>query len=366
VVIRDPLPAHTRYLTGTASLPPVLADDGQTLIWQLGMLAAGEVREVRFSTLVELDLPDWYEQVVNEAEIGFSDGSFSVRAVTKLPPRLVEPEILPTTLPPTADPGQPAAPPPPGQPTVTPWPPRPPMVEGSPALTPTVTASPTPLPAPGLHKSVSAETVQPGDVTPLTWRLTFSNPTPLTIGSLVIRDLLPAGLLYLDGQSSHGRLEISPRSAAAETQLQELATFTTTQSLTRMMTISGSISSTGIISGDFSRTSDLPLTEVVAYVDEVPPGGRVELILNTLVLSDALPGTIYTNMATYAAANLDPGQSNEVEVVVRDRRSILPVTGGLLDPRTPQGQLTWGSLLLIGVSFGIWYGRRHQSAEGEQ
>jgi len=64
-----------------------------------------------------------------------------------------------------------------------------------------------------LSKSVSTEWVNSGEVTSLTWRLTFANPTPLTIGNLVIRDLLPAGLLYVDGQSSHGRLEISPRSA---------------------------------------------------------------------------------------------------------------------------------------------------------
>ena len=42
-----------------------------------------------------------------------------------------------------------------------------------------------------------------------------------------------------------------------------------------------------------------------------------------------------------------------------------PVTGGLLDPRTPQGQLTWGSLLLIGAGVLIWRNWRRQVMEGE-
>ncbi len=355
VIIRDPLPLHTHYLTGTASLPPILADGGQTLSWQLGLLAAGEVREVRFSTQVAASLPDWYDQVVNQAEIGFSDGSFSLRAVTRLPSRELTPEVAPTTRPPASEPGEPPAPPAAGPPTVTPVPPRPPVVDGGPVLTPTVGPAPTPLPAPGLRKAVSAEQVNSGEVTPLTWRLTFSNPTPLTVGSLVIRDVLPAGLLYVDGQSSRGRLEISPRSAAGETRLVETVSLTATS----LVTPTAPITAGGVLPQALAGTADVPLTEVVAYVDEVPPGGRVEIIINTLVLSDALPGAIYTNVATYTAANLDPGQSNEASVVVRSRLSLLPVTGGLLDPRTPQGQLTWsGSALLLWVSVVMW--RRHR------
>jgi hypothetical protein len=68
----------------------------------------------------------------------------------------------------------------------------------------------------------------------------------------------------------------------------------------------------------------------------------------------------YSNIASYSAANLDPGSSNEARLAVEGTDlTILPVTGGWLDPRTPRGQITWSSvfLLLVGGLIG-WQCRR--------
>jgi hypothetical protein len=73
----------------------------------------------------------------------------------------------------------------------------------------------------------------------------------------------------------------------------------------------------------------------------------------------------YGNTATYSAANLDPGSSNEAKLAVEGTGlTILPVTGDWLDPRTPQGQLTWSSvfLLLVGGVIG-WQRRRVRRAQ---
>jgi hypothetical protein len=101
-------------------------------------------------------------------------------------------------------------------------------------------------------------------------------------------------------------------------------------------------------------TGDISQTVVVAHVGDVAPGSQVELVLSTLVLSDATAGTVYANRANYTAVNLDPGESNEVEVVV-EGAAVLPVTGGLLDPRTPAGKVTWGVVMLMAISgWGLW------------
>ena len=101
-------------------------------------------------------------------------------------------------------------------------------------------------------------------------------------------------------------------------------------------------------------TGDISRTVVVAYLGDVAPGAQVEIGLNTVVLSDTAAGTVYANRATYTAVNLDPRQSNEVQVVV-EGAAVLPVTGGLLDPRTPAGKMTWSAVILLAVSgWGLW------------
>jgi uncharacterized repeat protein (TIGR01451 family) len=180
-------------------------------------------------------------------------------------------------------------------------------VVGLPVITPTATTAPTsipqptPLPGPGLSKSVSPATVEAGQVTTVTWRLVFSNPTPLTIGGVTVRDPLPVGLAYVGSTVDQGEIEI---------------------------------------------TGSLTEAVVVARLGDVPGGGRAELVIHTLVMSDTTAGTVFTNTATYSALNVDPGASNEAAVVV-EGATILPVTGGLLDPRTPQGRLAWGGTLCV-------------------
>jgi hypothetical protein len=46
--------------------------------------------------------------------------------------------------------------------------------------------------------------------------------------------------------------------------------------------------------------------------------------------------------------------------------TILPVTGGWLDPRTPQGQITWSSVFLLLVCGVIgWQRRRARQTQKE-
>jgi uncharacterized repeat protein (TIGR01451 family) len=297
VVIRDPLPEFTTYLTNTASLPPAFEDDGQILIWSLGTLAAGETREVRFATQVNEDLPDWVDRLTNVGRVSYSGGGFEVRAVTGLPGMTLTADNSPPppAIPPTAE--IPEATPVP-LPTETPLSPRPPVVD-PPGLPPT--EPPLPGPSPVLRKSVLPATVTAGPGATITWTLHFSNPTTLAIDDLVIRDALPMRLVYAGGHTGQGQLEL---------------------------------------------TGDLSQTVVVAHLGEIPPGGQVEIELITGVLSDTVAGTVYPNTATYTALNLDPGASNEARVVVDGGPALLPVTGGPLDPRTPAGKMTWGGGIL--------------------
>ncbi len=309
VVIRDPLPAYTRYVTGTASLPPAFEQDGGTLVWNLGVMAAGETREVRFQVAVDDVVPDWLDRVTNVAAVSYSGGSsFEARAVTLLPAAELMVAEEPTPVPPTSTP-RPQEPTSVSPPTETPLPAQPPVVTVPPPPTETPTPAPTPLPAPALVKSVSPEVVQAGRQTPVTWRLNFSNPTPLTIVGVRVRDPLPQGLVYVGSTASQGQVEI---------------------------------------------TGDISQTVVVANVGDVAPGAQVEIVLDTLVVSDTTAGTVFANRGSYTAANVDPGQSNEVQVVV-EGTAVLPVTGGLLDPRTPAGRVTWGGVMLLAVcGWGVW------------
>ena len=70
--------------------------------------------------------------------------------------------------------------------------------------------------------------------------------------------------------------------------------------------------------------------------------------------SDTAPGTVIVNRASYTAQNIDTGQSNEAKVTVQGL-TLLPVTGGLLDPRTPGGQVTWSlTAVLCVLSVGVY------------
>jgi uncharacterized repeat protein (TIGR01451 family) len=315
VVIHDPLPEFTTYLTDTASLPPAYEDDGRTLVWTLGALAAGETREVRFATGVDEELPDWVDRLTNVARVSYSGGGFEVRAVTRLPgvTLTADDSPPPPAVPPTAQIPEPT---PVSLPTETPLPPRPPVVE-PPDLPPAGPALPGSNPV--LRKSVAPATVTAGQGATITWSLHFSNPATLAIDDLVIRDTLPMGLVYAGGQSSQGQFEL---------------------------------------------TGDLSQTVVVANVGDIGPGGHVELEVITRVLSDTVAGTVYTNTATYTAFDLEPGTSNEAQVVVTGGPALLPVTGGPLDPRTPAGKAMWGGgILAILITLLIRSGRLHRLSQ---
>ena len=90
----------------------------------------------------------------------------------------------------------------------------------------------------------------------------------------------------------------------------------------------------------------LSQTVVVARLGELGPGESAEIVIRTAVLSDTVAGAVFKNRAGYSALNLDSGHSNEASLVVQGL-TLLPVTGGLLDPRTPGGQITWGMAVLL-------------------
>jgi uncharacterized repeat protein (TIGR01451 family) len=305
VVIRDPLPETTGYITDTASLPPAFEDGGRTLVWNLGVMASGETVEVRFAGRVAEEVPEWLDRLVNVAGISCSGGSFEVRATTLLPMLQPAVQASPTPVPPTPTPEPCCLT---CNPTATPLPSRPPVVLVSPQPSSTPTPEPTPLPGPQLHKSVSPARVEAGQVSTVTWTLVFTNPTPLTISGVSVRDALPAGLVYLDSRTDQPVLD-SP-------------------------------------AGVIEITGDMTRTVVVAHLGDVPGHSRAQVTIHTLVLSDTLGGMIYINTAGYSGLNVDPGVSNPATVIV-EGASIQPVTGGLLDPRTPGGKLVWGGFFLL-------------------
>ena len=178
------------------------------------------------------------------------------------------------------------------------------------------------MPGPNLSKSVSPTTVEAGQVTTVTWTLVFSNPTPLTVAGVTVRDPLPVGLAYLGGRAGPG--------------------------------------------GQVEITGDVTQTVVVAHLGDVPGGSQAEITIHTLVLSDTVGGTVYTNTAAYSALNGDPGTSNPATLVV-EGPALLPVTGGLLDPRTPQGRLAWGTGLLLLLGLAGWgRNKRFGRKKGEE
>lgn len=410
IVIRDPLPDYTTYIDKSASLPPAFEDGGRTLVWNLGAMAAGEVREVHFSIQVAGNLPDVIGRILNRASISFTGGEmFEVQAYTMLPPAQINPTPASSASGSGGDGnggGSGASP------AATPLPGRPPVVSLPPALTATAappTPGPTPLPAPGLVKSVSPAVVKAGQTTAVTWRLTFTNPTPLMISGLTIRDVLPEGIAYVSSSTSRGSITVNqmplaqPVSSRAITwtasstqgvggaltnlptpigngaQLSAQTALTQATSLTQAPPSNPAAAvpqAAGLPQATVATSSPVTTltqsinpaawTELVANVGDVPPGSRVEIVVSTMVIS-ASRDMNYRNIATYSAVNLDPSSSNEAKLTVEGEAfTILPVTGGWLDPRTPQGQITWSSVFLLLVCGVIgWQRRRARQTQKE-
>ena len=251
------------------------------------------------------EVPDWATQIINKADIVYPTDRLTVQAVTRLPDPQIEPTVAPPVQIDLVD--EPSSVP--VVPVNTPIPPRPPVVPipaPSPTITPTTpppTPAPTALPRPKLTKGVDRNVVVAGQVSTVTWQLTFVNPTPLTIGDLVIKDTLHPDLLYLESSTTRG-------------------TITTT-------TIGGQ-------------------TTWQAHLGELPGNSSVTLVIQTAIMSDTAPGMVILNQASYSARNVEPGFSNEASVTVQGL-TLLPVTGGLLDPRTPGGQVTWSLTALLAL-----------------
>ncbi|GIK42096.1 MAG: hypothetical protein BroJett011_59290 [Chloroflexota bacterium] len=415
IVIRDPLPDYTTYVDKSASLPPAFEDGGRTLVWNLGAMAAGEVREVRFSIQVAARVPDMFGRILNKAKISFTGGNtFEVQASTTLPAAQITP--APTPRPSAGSSGgiTPAGNPPPAATSI---PARPPVAALPivPTASPTAPPpGPTPLPVPALVKSVSPAVVKAGQTTAVTWRLTFTNPTPLTIGGLTIRDVLPEGVTYISGSTSLGAITVnqiplspgsgmpstaSPSSSQASNPLSATSTASPTLMVlptprvmpqnaaqiplpTQTTNLSRAASLTEVLQlasptplapiGNLAQTSALSTivtmsqptlveqslspawTMLTINVGDVAPGSRVEILIQTMVVSPTA-GMEYLNTATYSALNLDPGSSNEARVTVEaTAMTILPVTGGWLDPRTPEGKVTWSAVTLLLLSLIMW------------
>lgn len=184
-------------------------------------------------------------------------------------------------------------------------------------------AGPTAVAPPALLKSVSPETVPAGQTSPITWTLTFSNPTSQTVGGVVVADPLPPGLVYQGNDTTQGQVQV---------------------------------------------TGDLSQTLIVATLGDVPPGGQATIGIVTRVISQTAAGTIYPNTARYTTATLPPAASNEARVTVVGQTAFLPVTGGILDPRTPAGRMTWGGavvVLLLGLKVARSRGARERRSRGE-
>ncbi|MEM7027999.1 MAG: Ig-like domain-containing protein [Chloroflexota bacterium] len=306
VRVVDPLPEFTSYLEGSGSITPVYDPDRKELVWHLGVMAEGESRTIAFSLAVSETVPDWATQIVNEAQLIYPTKQLAVRAVTRLPEPAIEPTVAPPTI---IDHEETVSVPVDIVPTNTPIPPRPPVVPiptPSPTITPTLpppTAAPTALPQPTLSKRVDRSVVIAGQEHTVTWALTFANPTPLTISNLVIEDVLPTSLVYLESSM--------PRGAITTTTVGDQTTLT-------------------------------------AHLGDLSGGSSVTILIQTVIMSDTAPGTVVVNQASYTAQNIDPGQSNEATVTVQGL-TLLPVTGGLLDPRTPGGQVTWSLTTFLGL-----------------
>jgi uncharacterized repeat protein (TIGR01451 family) len=184
------------------------------------------------------------------------------------------------------------------------------LAEPTPAPTdaPTSTPSPAPSATPEtswLSLTVSPEVVQPTETVTITWKVVFTNPTTQMVQGVTVRDKLPSGMSYANSRASQGNV--------------------------------------GLV-GD----------TVVANLGDVPPGGRVEIIVEALADGKASPGTLYTNKATYSSSGGDEGTSSEVKVTVGGA-SLMPVTGALL--ASPATRICVLVIVLAGVA--AFFVRRH-------
>jgi hypothetical protein len=229
------------------------------------------------------------------------------------------------------------------------------------------------------------------------------------VNGLTIRDVLPEGVAYVSSSTSRGSITVNQMPLAQPVSSSAITwTASSTQGVSGVLTnlptpIGNGVQSSAktILTQATSLTQALPSnpvaavpqaaglpqvmmatstqittltqsinpaawTELIANVGDVPPNSRVEIIVSTIVIS-ASREMNYSNIATYSAANLDPGSSNEAKLAVEGTGlTILPVTGDLLDPRTPQGQITWSSVFLLLVCLMIgWQRRRARQAQKE-
>lgn len=238
-------------------------------------------------------------------------------------PSTSTPTSLPTATPtssPTSTPTSTSTPPPTttptSSPTSTPPPTAMPTLPPLPTWTPTI-PTPTPLTpsattismsSPGVPlvytlaftQEVSEMQVESGQE--ITWTLTLTNPTEVEAKEVVLSNIPPSGLIYLGGSVSQGSIH---------------------------------------------TIGEPPI--VVANLGNIASGGRVKVLIRTLVPEDAASEQVYTNFATYNAQNFTAGVSNGVSITVQSALDFnLPISTAILDPQTVSGKGIWGAITLLG------------------
>lgn len=227
----------------------------------------------------------------------------------------------PPTTTPTSSPT--STPPPTAMPTLPPLPTWTPTIPTPTPLTPSATT--ISMSSPGVPlvyalaftQEVSEIQVEPGQE--ITWTLTLTNPTEVEAKGVVLSNMPPSGLIYVGGSVSQGSIH---------------------------------------------TIGEPPI--VVANLGNIASGGRVKVLIRTLIPEDAASEKVYTNFATYNAQNFTAGVSNGVSITVQSALDFnLPISTAILDPQTVSGKGIWGAITLLGSGIMLGGYRLLKDASGK-
>lgn len=166
-------------------------------------------------------------------------------------------------------------------------------------------------------QEVSEIQVEPGQE--ITWTLTLTNPAEVEAKGVVLSNMPPSGLIYLGGSVSQGSIH---------------------------------------------TIGEPPI--VVANLGNIASGGRVKVLIRTLIPEDATSEKVYTNFATYNAQNFTAGVSNGVSITVQSALDFnLPISTAMLDPQTVSGKGIWGAITLLGSGIMLGGYRLLKDASGK-
>lgn len=153
----------------------------------------------------------------------------------------------------------------------------------------------------------------------ITWTLTLTNPAEVEAKGVVLSNMPPSGLIYLGGSVSQGSIH---------------------------------------------TIGEPPI--VVANLGNIASGGRVKVLIRTLIPEDAVSEKVYTNFATYNAQNFTAGVSNGVSITVQSALDFnLPISTAILDPQTVSGKGIWGAITLLGSGIMLGGYRLLKDASGK-